>query len=180
MNSKKTLFLGIFCGLIVFCHNQLNNNTAIENRTQGTTQQSAVFSFSSELISQAILDTGEGYDARDQFNQPVRTAQARQSLKLLFVGNLFTMLRETKIYSTAKAVEILYSSLNLLSSYFTTAARAVSNVIPAIFTAVSLRKILIITMWAFLFAFIARISKVTHLTILNTPFAKVAPLVMRC
>ena len=166
-------------GLVCVCSNQSSNFN-----NESRTLKSGLFSFSGSvagsIIDQTVIATDENYDARDQFNQPVVAPAAKQTLRVLFVTNLYNMLNKTQVYTASKALEIIYTKLNLLAVAITKPFRFIVQQMLAVFTSPQFRKLLKIFFCTLLFALIVCKSKFSLLTFHNTSLAKVAPLVMRC
>ncbi|OGS21224.1 MAG: hypothetical protein A2252_06010 [Elusimicrobia bacterium RIFOXYA2_FULL_39_19] len=148
--------------------------------SESFTQKGGLFLFPNSFIGLALFDSEETYDARDQYNQPIQTAQANKNLKQLFIDSIYALLSSAEAYTTVKSLQILKAKFNLLNSYFTTAHNYFVQQILGIQITMLLKKLIVCLSQAFLSALIIATSLVSLPFLFYTPKAKVAPLVLRC
>lgn len=146
--------------------------------TQGIPENSKTLfpSFDSYIGQSEGLDT---YDARDKFNRPVSSLEARQQLKALFSSGLYNLLVCSETHYSAGLLATLRKMFSSAAGFLTRNVREICmRYIPALLPQIrkffiSVALIVFVTL-----QFFSTFQVSSHLFF--TPRSKAAPLVLRC
>ena len=133
---------------------------------------------SPEKLQTGVLDDS-GYDARDEFNQPVKRPEATGALRALFIENIFGLLARTEIHSISKIKEFLSKYVNPAALAFTLPVWDFIRVAFAVVTSQSKRQS-ILALLPFSILLLVVISSLHFSYLIFTPKNRVAPLILRC
>jgi hypothetical protein len=128
------------------------------------------------FFEESELDT---FDARDKFNRPIKTRQAKQQLSSLFTSGLYTLLVYSELHYSMEMLSIIQRILSSAKNFFT---RNIEEICVKFVQAILLQiKKFVVPLTAILFITI-QIFSTFHIFsyLFFSPKIKVAPLVLRC
>jgi hypothetical protein len=131
------------------------------------------------IQSQFLADAETGFDARDEFNQPVKRPEATGALRALFIENIFGLLARTEIHSVSKIKEFLSKHVNPAALAFALPVWDFIRVAFAVVTSQSKRQS-ILSLLPFSILPLVVISSLHFSYLIFTPKNRVAPLILRC
>jgi hypothetical protein len=128
------------------------------------------------FFEESKLDT---FDARDKFNRPIKTRQAKQQLSSLFTSGLYTLLVCSELHYSMEMLGIIQRILSSAKKFLARnieeiCVKFVRAILPQIKKfVVSLALIIFITLQIFLTFHVSSY-------LFFSPKIKVAPLILRC
>lgn len=150
-----------------------------QNQFHGNLISAGFLSITPEIIQSEIFLESNGYDARDEYNRPIKTASARSNLRAVFIAGISELLMKAEIHSIASAQEILKNKINPAVLAFARALwRAVCKTALTIISQTKRQAAL--THLPFILISAAIITSFHISFLIFTPKSRVAPLVLRC
>lgn len=132
-----------------------------------------------KIHSLALIDTEDEYDARDEFNHPVKSKSASRELQNLFVGGVYILLAKTEIHSISKIREFLSRVVNpSVLAFAASIWQVVCKNAAAIIS--QFKRQAEITLLPFIYIPLLSVTLLQFSYLIFTPKSRVAPLILRC
>jgi len=124
-----------------------------------------------------VINDMDSFDARDEFNRPVKTVQAKQELKSLFLSGFYTLLVLTETRYSFEIVSFIQKAVAAARAVISRGGYVITKFVQAVHQ--FLRKLVPIRAILFVSVFcLLAMHACSYLFF--TPKVKVAPLILRC
>lgn len=171
----KTNLRLVFSVIMIVCINLISCGTPSHNPAPYETQFT-LNSFANSIRGSAM---SSDLDARDQYNRPIKTREAKEQLLSLFSSGLYSLLVCTEMHYSTELLAVIRRMLSGADNFFTRNPWGVC--LKAVEGILFQTKKLAVFFTALLFVAV-QLFLTNHISshLFFTPEVKVAPLILRC